>query len=171
VAHSSTGLAGALGVHVRRLQYLVAMYAARSRTSASGVGRSNVAPCSLITTLPIGGSSVSVLSPAVGPFDCKRVVVVRVPRSRLWVGWQPGFSDVPGPESLAVSSRCRHLHTGRMFVMAGLTVCLNFHAHVYMCKSWRDPGCNTLVADCLCTTCRAVLQVTWIKLIRSFAFI
>ena len=126
-ARNSTGFAGALGVRVRRLQYSVAMYAARSRTSASGVGRSNEAPCTLITTLPIGGSSVSVLSPAVGPFDCKRVVVVRAPRSRLW---QPGFSDVPGPESLAVSLRCRHLHTGRVVVIAGLTVCLSLHAHV-----------------------------------------
>jgi hypothetical protein len=140
VARSSTGFAGALGVHVRRLQYSVAMYAARSRTSASGIGRSNVAPCTLITTLPIGGSSVSFLSPAVGPFDCKRVVVVRTPRSRLWIGWQPGFSDVPGPESLAVSSRCRHLHMGRVVVMASFTVCLNLHVHRYMCKSGRGPG-------------------------------
>jgi hypothetical protein len=44
VARRSTGVAGALGVRVRRLQYLVAMYAARSRTSASGVGISNEAP-------------------------------------------------------------------------------------------------------------------------------
>jgi hypothetical protein len=34
--------------------------------SASGVGRSNAAPCTLVTTLLIGGSSVFVSSPAVG---------------------------------------------------------------------------------------------------------
>ena len=43
MARSWTGFAGALGVRVR-LQYSSAMYAARSRTSASGVGRSNEAP-------------------------------------------------------------------------------------------------------------------------------
>ncbi len=76
-------------------------------------------------------------------FGCQRVVVVRAPWSGLWVGWQPHLSDVPGPESLTVSSRCRHLHTGRVYViMAGLTVSLNFHAHIRMCKSVRDPGCT-----------------------------
>ena len=66
VARRSTGVAGALGVRVRRLQYLVAMYAARSRTSASGMDRSNVAPCTFITTLPADGGSLSVLSLAAG---------------------------------------------------------------------------------------------------------
>jgi len=44
MARSWTGFAGTLGVRVRRLQYSSAMYAARSRTSASGVGRANEAP-------------------------------------------------------------------------------------------------------------------------------
>ena len=67
-------------------------------------------------------------------------MVVRAPWSGLWVGRQPRLSDVPGPESLAVSSRCRHLHMGRVYVIAGLTVSLNFHAHIRMCKNVRDPG-------------------------------
>jgi hypothetical protein len=125
VARSSTGFAGALGVRVRRLQYSVAMYAARSRTSASGVGRSNVAPCTFLCRLW-------------EPFGFERVVVVRAPWSSF--EWQPGLLDLPGPESRAVSSRCRHLHVGRVVVMAGLTLSLNLHAHRYMCKSGRGPG-------------------------------
>ena len=40
---------------------------------------------------------------------------------------------MPGPKSLAVSSRCRHLHMDRVYVMAGLTLSLNFHAHIQEC--------------------------------------
>ena len=94
MVHSSTGFAGALGVRVRRLHYSVAMYAARSKTSASGVGRSNVAPCTLITRF---GSLCRLWE----PFGFERVVVF-VPRGRVWVEWQPGLSDLPGPEFLAV---------------------------------------------------------------------
>ena len=119
-------------MRVRGLQCSAAMYAARSRTSASGVGRSNEAPCTLIPRWGFcAGCGSRLASSGFWLF---------VPRGRVLVGWQPGFSDVPGPGSLAVSSRCRHLHTGRMVVMAGLTFSLNFHAHICMCTSGHDPG-------------------------------
>ena len=51
-------------MRVMRLQYSVAMCAARSRSSAWGIDISNVAPCTLITTLLIGGGSVSAFIPA-----------------------------------------------------------------------------------------------------------
>ena len=56
MARSSTGFDGALCLRVMMLQYSVAMCAVWSRTtSASGVGKSNMAPCTLTTTLPNGG--------------------------------------------------------------------------------------------------------------------
>jgi hypothetical protein len=130
---------------VRRLQYSFAIYAERSKTSASGVGRSNVAPCTLITRLQFCAGFGSRLATSESWFF--------VPRGRVWVGWQPGFSDVPGPESPAVSSRCRHLHAGRMVVMAGLTLSLNLHAHICMCKSGRDPGYTRPLTLCWRVVC------------------
>ena len=143
--HSSTGFAGALGVRVRRLNYSVAMYAARSKTSASRVGRSNVAPCTLITRWGFCAGCGSRLASSGSWFF--------VPRGQVWVEWQPGLSDLPGSESLAVSSRCRHLHAGRMVFMAGLTLSLNLHAHICMCKGGRDPGYTRPLTLCWRVVC------------------
>ena len=77
-------------------------------------------------------------------------------------GWQPGFSDVPGPESLAVSSRCLHLHAGRMVVMAGFwTLSLNLDAHICMCKSGRDPGYTRPLTLCW--------RVVYVQIVAPFA--
>ena len=98
---STTGVAGALGVRVRRSQYSVAMNAARFRTSASGMDRSNVAPCTSITTLPTGGSSVSFLSSAVGAVWLQAGRGCSCPEFEVVGGVAAGFlgcalTEVPG---------------------------------------------------------------------------
>ena len=133
MVRSSTGFA-VFGCHV-----------CSSKTSASGVGRSNVAPCTLITRWEFCAGCGSRLASS-GSW-------LVVPRGRVWVGLQPGLSDRPGPESLAVSSRCRHLHAGRMVVMAGLTFSLNLDAHICMCKSGRDPGYTRPLTLCWRVVC------------------
>jgi hypothetical protein len=118
------------------------MCAVLSRTSASGVGKSNMAPCTLITTLPNGGV-LSVFNPAVcAVWVSDRVLWLCLPRGRVcgWGGSRVCRMCLDRSPWLCHRDVDTYTRVGFMLWRVGLTVSLNFHAHIRMFKSVRDPG-------------------------------